>query len=101
MITAAFEWEFRRNYPAGVEKHEATKKAEDEVESTLQELLSRKECCGRVKKIYKFLNGLVRSNSLQSKIVQVGKDYSEIINLFGDYLYSLRPCLKNQESSSK
>lgn len=89
MITAAFEWEFRRNYPAGVEKHEATKKAEDEVESTLQELLSRKECCGRVKKIYKFLNGLVRSNSLQSKIVQVGKDYSEIINLFGDYLYSL------------
>lgn len=35
------------------------------------------------------MNGLVRSNSLQSKIVQVGKDYSEIINLFGDYLYSL------------
>lgn len=88
MITAAFEWEFRRNYPSGIKKSETTLKAEDEAEKRLQELLDN-GCCKKLKKIYTFLKKLVRSDSLQSEIKQIEKDYSEIINLFGEHLYSL------------
>lgn len=88
MITAAFEWEFHRNYPSSIKKSEATLKAEDEAEKRLQELLDN-GCSKKLKKIYKFLKKLVRSDSLQSEIKQIEKDYSEIINLFGEHLYSL------------
>lgn len=63
MITAAFEWEFRRNYPSGIKKSETTLKAEEEAEKTLQELLDN-GCGKKLKKIYKFLKKLVRSDSL-------------------------------------
>ena len=89
MITAAFEWEFHRNYPEGITKSEATQKAENEAENKLQELIDNDGCCKKLKKIYKFLKKLVRSDSLQSEIKQIEKDYSEIIDLFGNHLYSL------------
>ena len=38
---------------------------------------------------YKFLKKLVKSDSLQSEILQINKDYSEIIDIFGQNLYSL------------
>ena len=86
MITAAFEWEFRRNYPAGIKKSDTTRKAEEDAANKLQELVDNSS--GKLKSIYKFLKRLTKSDSLQSEIGQVGKDYSEIIDLFGNNLYS-------------
>lgn len=87
MITAAFEWEFRRQYPDGVEKSEATIEAEQAVSDCLQQHID--EASGRQKKIYRFLKKLVKSDSLQSEIIQMGKDFSGIIGAFGDHLYQL------------
>ncbi|MCR4755743.1 MAG: hypothetical protein K5868_09485 [Lachnospiraceae bacterium] len=85
MITAAFEWEFRRLYPEGVEKTVETIEAEKVVSDRIQEHID--ETSGKQKKIYKFLKKLVRSDSLQSEIVQMGNDFSGIIGPFGDRLY--------------
>lgn len=87
MITAAFEWEFHRNYPDGTKKSEATRKAEDDATKQLQELVDNNH--GKLKSIYKFLKRLVKSDSLQSEIEQIGKDYSDIMDVFGNHLYSL------------
>jgi len=87
MITAAFEWEFRRNYPDGIEKKEATKQAEKQAEDAIMDLLNNSH--GKLKSIYKFLSGLIKSDSLQSEIDQIGKDYYEIIDVFGQNLYSI------------
>lgn len=87
MITAAFEWEFRRMYPAGVGKSAATIEAEEAVSERIQNHID--ETSGRQKKIYRFLKKLVKSDSLQSEIVQMGDDFSGIIGAFGDHLYHL------------
>ncbi len=87
MITAAFEWEFRRSYPSGITKSEATRKAEDAVEAQIQQLLSG--ASGRKQRsLYKFLQRLVRSNSLESEIIHTGKEIDGIIGVFGKHLYS-------------
>lgn len=87
MITAAFEWEFSRNYPKGIIKSDSTIKAEDAVSDAINDLLSKST--GKQKNIYKFLLRLVKSDSMQSEIIQFGKDYSDIIGVFGEHLYSL------------
>lgn len=87
MITAAFEWEFNRNYPEGITKSEAQLKAEQEVSKTISNLINNST--GKQKDIYKFLARLVKSDSMQSKIIQIGKDYSSIIDVFGKRLYGL------------
>ena len=87
MITAAFEWEFGRNYPKGIIKSASTIKAEDAVSEAINDLLSKST--GKQKNIYKFLLRLVKSDSMQSEIIQFGKDYSDIIGVFGEHLYSL------------
>lgn len=87
MITAAFEWEFHRNYPDGIKKKETTTTAEREVTQKIDELISNSG--GKKRSIYKFLKKLIKSNSLQSEIEQIGKDYSSIIDLFGKHLYSI------------
>lgn len=87
MITAAFEWEFRRLYPTGVEKTESTIEAEQVVSDCIQKHID--EASGRQKKIYRFLKKLVKADSLQSEIIQMGKDFSGIIGSFGDHLYQL------------
>ena len=87
MITAAFEWEFHRNYPDGTKKSEAARKAEGDATKQLQELVDNSH--GKLKSIYKFLKRLLKSDSLQSEIEQIGKDYSDIMDIFGNYLYSL------------
>lgn len=87
MITAAFEWEFSRNYPEGITKSESTIKAEEAVSESINDLLSKST--GKKKDIYKFLLRLVKSNSMQSEIIQFGKDYSDIISAFGRHLYNL------------
>ncbi len=87
MITAAFEWGFRRLYPAGVKKSAATIEAEEAVSERIQNYID--ETSGRQKKIYSFLKKLVKSDSLQSEIVQMGKDFAGITGTFGDHLYHL------------
>ena len=88
MITAAFEWEFRRNFPDGITKSEATLKAEDAVAQEVQKLFdnagNRKQ-----RSIYSFLQKLVRSDSLESEIVHTGKIIDEIIGVFGKRLYRM------------
>ena len=51
MITAAFEWEFRKLFPNGVEKEEKRIKAENNVCNYFDELI--KEKTGEEKKILK------------------------------------------------
>ncbi len=88
MITAAFEWEFRRNFPDGIAKSSTTLSAEDAVAKNIQELLDNAK--GRKQqKIYKFLQRLVRSDSLESEIVHTGKFIDDIIGVFGKHLYKL------------
>lgn len=87
MITAAFEWEFRRMYPNGVKKSAATIQAEETVYTSIQEHVDNSS--GKQKAIYKFLRGLVKSDSLQSEIIQVSKDFSNIIDVFGKRLYRM------------
>lgn len=87
MITAAFEWEFRRLYPNGVEKSPETIEAEKAVSNTIQSHID--ETSGKQKKIYKFLKRLVKSDSLEKEIIQMGKDFSEVIGVFGTHLYRL------------
>ncbi len=87
MIMAAFEWEFHRQYPDGVKKDETTVEAENHVADIIQEHIANTG--GKQKKIFKFLKKLVRSDSLQTEIIQMGRDYSDIIGIFGERLYQL------------
>lgn len=87
MITAAFEWEFCRNYPNGIERGEKTKQIEQEATQAIQKLIDNST--GKLKDKYKFLKKLIKSDSLQSEVEQMGKDYGDIINPFGEYLYEL------------
>lgn len=87
MIMSAFEWEFRRAYPDGVVKKEKTIQAENEIEGEIAERV--KNTSGKKKEIYKFLKRLIRSSSLQTEIIQVGKDYNDVVGVFGEHLYRL------------
>ena len=87
MITAAFEWEFKRLYPDGIKKSEKTLAVEAAATGELQKLIDNST--GDLKYKYKFLRRLITSNSLQSEIVHMGNDLGEIIDPFGKRLYSL------------
>lgn len=87
MITAAFEWEFKRAYKYGIIKSQTTIDAENQVDAEISKHIE--DNTGKKKEIYKFLKKNIRSNSLASEIVQVGKDYSNIIDVFGAYKYKL------------
>lgn len=88
MITAAFEWEFHRNYPNGVKKSEKTLNTEKTVSIEIEKLINTAEN-GRIKKKYQFLHRLIKADSLEKEIIQIGKDYSELMNIFGNQLYAL------------
>lgn len=87
MIMAAFEWEFRRCFPDGITKSAATISAEDAVYTEIQKLL---DCAGNRKerRLYQFLQRLVKSDSLESEIIHTGKELDGIIGVFGKNLYS-------------
>lgn len=87
MITAAFEWEFKRTYPDGVKKSDKTLEIERTATETIQGLIDG--CTGALKEKYKFLKKLIKSDSLQSEIVHTCNDLDEIIGIFGKRLYSL------------
>lgn len=88
MIMAAFEWEFRRSYPGGVTKREATIKAEDAVAAQIQKLMETADN-GKQHSIYKFLQRLVKSDSLESEIIHTGKEIDTVIGDFGKHLYNI------------
>lgn len=87
MITAAFEWTFKKNYPDGITKKSATIKAEKIATEVLNGLVNDSK--GKLREIYKFLRKLIGSNSLQNEIEQAGKDYADIVDIFGKHLYSM------------
>lgn len=87
MITAAFEWEFHRFYKDGVRKSEETINAEKTAMAAIEALWASSR--GKLKKIYRFLMRRVKDNSLQSEIIQVGKDFDDIVGVFGNQLYRM------------
>lgn len=87
MITAAFEWEFGRAYPNGITKSKETLAVEETAMAEIQKLIDGST--GELKKKYKFLRKLVKSDSLQSEVIHVGTDIDEIIGVFGQHLYTL------------
>ena len=86
MITAAFEWEFKRIHPAGIKKSQKTIEAENEVLKEIQKHIEAST--GKKKKIYKFLFKLVQTDSLQEEVIRIGKDFNNIIDILGNRLYS-------------
>lgn len=88
MITAAFEWEFNRNYPDGVPKKESTKTTEATATLEIEKLINTARN-SNLKRTYSRMKKLIKSDSLESEIIQVGKDYSEIMDVFGGQLYKL------------
>jgi len=87
MITAAFEWEFRRIFPNGVVKKNKKIEAEKQATQILQELID--DSTGELRNIYKYLQKNIGSSPLSGKIAFVGKSLAETIDMFGKYLYSL------------
>lgn len=85
MITAAFEWEFKRTYPDGVPKTASEIEVVNKAKSALDNLIS--ESTGNLKRKYKFLRKLIDSDSLQKEIIKIGKDFDDIIGGFGTALY--------------
>ena len=87
MITAAFEWEFRRYYPDGIPKNESTLRIESQVENALNELIASSS--GDLKRKYRYLLKVSKSNSLQNEVIKMGEDFHDIIGIFGDRLYKM------------
>lgn len=88
MITAAFEWEFDRLFPDGIEKSQQRIDAEHEVSQKLNELIDMSS--GKTKKIYKSLLRCIEfSPSLANKIEKIGSDMGALLEPFGQPLYSL------------
>lgn len=99
MITAAFEWEFKKIYPKGIKKDITTQDAEAKVTSYIDQLINDNK--GKEKKILKFLKKLIVSDNLESKIIEFGKDYGSISNMFGDHLYNLNNETLNYKGMAK
>lgn len=99
MITAAFEWEFKRNYPVGIEKSLKTREAEDNISNIIDKLI--KENTGKSKEILKFLKKLIRSDNLASRIIEYGKHYGNISDIFGNHLYSINDKKLNYKEMGK
>lgn len=87
MITAGFEWEFRRNYPNGIKKKAQTIKAEQNVTNIINDLI--KVHTGKTKEIFKYLEKLISTDNLESRIIAYGHDYDNLSTDFGNHLYKL------------
>lgn len=88
MITAAFEWEFRKSHPNGVERSSASINAENKATDVLNQLIN--SSTGKLKSIYKRLLSNIRFDNLQSEIMQTGKDLLDnLMSDIGNYLYSI------------
>lgn len=87
MITAAFEWEFRRMMPDGLPKSESRKQAEEKASTAIDALIASRT--GKEKDIYKFLRKLIGAASLQNEIVSACEELDSIVGVFGKRLYGM------------
>jgi len=87
MITAAFEWEFRRLYPDGIKKRQRTIDAENKAEEAVGDLYNQSK--GKLREIYKSILNSIRFTQLASKINHTGKELGSIIDIFGKRIYAL------------
>lgn len=87
MTTAAFEWEFRKLHPEGIPKKEKVQQAEDNVKSTLNQLIEAHS--GKERNILKFLVRNVGNDYLAGEIIHVGKELKSIIEPIGQYIYRI------------
>lgn len=85
MITAAFEWEFRRIFPNGVKKKSKKQDAERITHKIIEKAI--KQNSGEVKRILKYLDKNVGSDPLSAKILFVGEELKDIVDVLGEYLY--------------
>ena len=87
MITAAFEWEFRKLFPDGVEKNKKLIDAEDKAKEILDGLITANT--GELKGQFKFMRKLVGNDSLSSEIIYTGKELNDILEPLGNRLYGM------------
>lgn len=87
MVTAAIEWLFKILYPEGIPHSEKKLKAQNEIREKLEQKIQ--SSTGELKKQYKFLQRLIGADGLSQRIVQIGKDYNDLIYDVGKYLYSI------------
>lgn len=86
MLTAAFEWEFRRMYKEiahSIGTKEAQKNASKEIEKL------KDKSSGKEKKIYKKLLKFISLEGLSEKLEYCCKELDEIILPFGENLYRI------------
>ena len=87
MIVAAFEWEFRRMKPDGLQKSEKRQKAEKEANITISKLID--SSTGKEKEIYKFLRKFIGAASLQNEIENACEELDQIVGVLGRRLYKI------------
>lgn len=87
MTTAAFEWEFKKLYPKGIERSETTKEAQEEITEKINEL--KDNSTGKKKKIYKNLLKFIDLEGFSENLVYTCNDLNDIIFPFGDKLYKI------------
>lgn len=85
LTSAAFEWEFDQAYPSGAVKSEARVAAEQRASAQMDECINQSS--GKAKKILKYAKKSIGFSNLESKIVQAGRDFHEMIGVFGEGLY--------------
>lgn len=85
LTSAAFEWEFAQTYPSGVVKSEARVAAEQQAAARMDECINQSS--GKAKTILKYAKKSIGFSNLESKIVQAGRDFHEMIGVFGEGLY--------------
>lgn len=85
LTSAAFEWEFNQAYPSGVVKSEARVAAEQRVAAQMDKCINQSS--GKAKAILKYAKKSIGFSNLESKIVQAGRDFHEMIGAFGKGLY--------------
>lgn len=101
MITAAFEWEFKRLFPEGIAKEKASLDLDNQVKNNIKKLFDSSS--GKLKKRYgRILKSLDYDSTLQSKVIHAGKELDSIIHCFGVYLYKLNDtCLDYKEMGKR
>lgn len=87
MITAAFEAEFSRFNPEGLPLSPSRIKAQAAAETAMRELIGKAQ--GTEKKIYKFLEKMIKIDATKEKVVLAAKVYSPLVDIFGKQLYAL------------
>lgn len=85
LTTSAFEWEFRKLFPNGMEKSELRQSLEKEIKTDIDKL--RKVATGEKADILNSLKGIVGNHTMKEKITYTLNSLNSIIKPFADNLY--------------